>query len=261
MTGPNEQQQAIWYVHGLAEVLACSGSQDQVDDAIVRFDRFRPTRAPGPLNASPNALSLTARRRLDQWGYVVIDDVENLTAAEELVGSVGELINDQSNSQVTDTIWAHTEAPGRNLSPAYVALFCHRRRRRGAGHTDLLDMRKLVGALGADELALMTDVEMHFPGPDGGVHTTMLSTDADGNSVTRFSYDLLTAADGQPLGEAGRRLAHRINDVFRELSTRVVIPDGSLLIWDNQRMLHALPGNHDRTRRLTELRSTDWRRS
>ncbi len=107
----------------------------------------------------------------------------------------------------------------------------------------------------------MTDVEMHFPGPDGGVHTTMLSTDADGNSVTRFSYDLLTAADGQPLGEAGRRLAHRINDVFRELSTRVVIPDGSLLIWDNQRMLHALPGNHDRTRRLTELRSTDWRRS
>ena len=62
----------------------------------------------------------------------------------------------------------------------------------------------------------MTDAELHFPGPDGGVHTTMLSADADGNTVTRFSYDLLTAADDDPLGEAGRRLAHRINDVFRE---------------------------------------------
>ncbi|MDZ4264261.1 MAG: hypothetical protein U1D00_00900 [Mycobacterium sp.] len=261
MTGPNEQQHAIWYVHGLAEVLACPGSQDQVGDAIVRFDRYHATSAPGPVNASPDALGHTARRRLDQWGYVVVDDVENLTTAKELVGSVGELIYDQSNSQGADTISAHTRAPGWNLGPAYLALFCHRRRRRGAGRTDLLDMRKLVGALDADELALMTSAEMHFPGPDGGVHTTMLSTDADGNTVTRFSYDLLTAADGPPLGEAGRRLAHRVDDVFGELSTSVIIPNGSLLIWDNQRMLHALPDNHDRTGRLTELWSTDRRRS
>ncbi|HEY9267001.1 MAG TPA: hypothetical protein VIQ11_20600 [Mycobacterium sp.] len=261
MTGPNEQQQAIWYVHGLAEVLACSGSQDQLGDAIVRFDRYRPTRTPGVLSASSNALSLTARRRLDQWGFAVVDDVESVPAAKELVGSVGELIDDESNSQDAGTVSVHTAAPGRNHSPAYLALFCHRRRRRGAAHIDLLDMRKLVGALGADELALMTDVEMHFPGPDGGVHTTMLSADADGNTVTRFSYDLLTAADSQPLGEAGRRLAHRVDDVFGERSTRVVIPDGSLLIWDNQRMLHALTDNHDHTGRLSELWSTDWRRS
>ena len=70
-----------------------------------------------------------------------------------------------------------------------------------------------------------------------------------------------TAADDDPLGEAGRRLAHRINDVFREVRTRVVIPDGSLLIWDNQRMLHARPERHDRTCRLTEFWSTDWRRA
>ena len=133
-------------------------------------------------------------------------------------------------------------------------------------------MRKLVGALDADELALMTDAELHFPGPDGGVHTTMLSTDADGNTVTRFSYDLLTTADDDPtlgadvdppapLGEAGRRLAHRINDLFRELRTSVLIPDGSLLIWDNQRILHARPEHHDRKHRLTEFWSTDWRRA
>jgi Taurine catabolism dioxygenase TauD, TfdA family len=261
MTANTEQRQAIWYVTGLAEVLAGPGSQDQSDDAIVQFDRYRHTRPPDPLNASLNTLSRTARRRLDQWGYVVIDDVENVTAARELVAAVGELIDGRSYSHGTKTISAHTEAPGWHPSPAYLALFCHRQRRRGAGHIDLFDVRKLVGALDADELALMTDAELHFPGPDGGVHTTMLSTDADGNTVTRFSYDLLTAADDDPLGEAGRRLAHRINDVFRELRTSVVIPDGSLLVWDNQRMLHARQEHHDRTCRLTEFWGTDWRRA
>ena len=261
MTANTEQRQAIWYVTGLAEVLAGPGSQDQSDDAILQFDRYRRTRTPRPQNASPNTLSYTARRRLDQWGYLVIEDVESSTAAEELVRSMGDLIDGRSYSHGTKTISAHTEAPGLHPSPAYLALFCHRRRRRGAAHIDLLDVRKLVGALDAEELALMTDAELHFPGPDGGVHTTMLSTDADGNTVTRFSYDLLTAADDDPLGDAGRRLAHRINDVFRELRTGVVIPDGSLLIWDNQRMLHARPKHHDRTCRLTEFWSTDWRRA
>jgi Taurine catabolism dioxygenase TauD, TfdA family len=260
MSTNTEQRHSIWYVTGLAEVLAGPGLQDQSDDAIVQFDRYRRTRPPDPLNASLNTLSRTARRRLDQWGYVVIDDVENITAARELVATVGELIDGRSYSHGTKTISAHTEAPGWHPSPAYLALFCHRQRRRGSGHIDLFDVRKLVGALDADELALMTDAELHFPGPDGGVHTTMLSTDADGNTVTRFSYDLLTAAD-DPLGEAGRRLAHRISDLFRELRTSVLIPDGSLLIWDNQRMLHARSENHDRSRRLTEFWSTDWRRA
>jgi Taurine catabolism dioxygenase TauD, TfdA family len=290
MTTNTEQQQAIWYVSGLAEVLARPGSQEQAEDAIVQFDRYRRTRTPGPLNASPNTLSHTARRRLDQWGYVVVDDVESLTAAEELVRSVGELIpqyngrlthevtyrpgnDDGSYSQNTNTIFAHTEAPGWHPSPAYLALFCHRQARRGGGHTDLLDVRRLVGALDADELALMTDAELHFPGPDGGVHTTMLSTDAGGDTVTRFSYNLLTTADDDPtlgadvdpsrlpLGEAGRRLAHRISDLFGELCTSVLIPDGSLLIWDNQRMLHARSEYHNRSRRLTGFWSTDWRRA
>ncbi len=115
-----------------------------------------------------------------------INDVDNLAAAEELVRSVGELIpqyngrlthdvtyrpgnDDRAYSQSANTILAHTEAPGWHPSPAYLALFCHRQARCGGGHTDLLDVRRLVGGLDADELALMTDAELHFPGPDGGV--------------------------------------------------------------------------------------------
>jgi len=286
MTTNSEQQHAIWYVSGLAEVLAGPGSQGQAEDAIVRFDRCQ-NRTPAPLNASPNTLRHAARRRLDQWGYVLVEDVESLTAAEELVRSVGELIpqyngllthevtyrpGKKDRSQSVNVTSARTEAPGRHPSPAYLALFCHGQARCGGGHTDLLDVRKLVGALDADELALMTDAELHFPGPDGGVRTTMLSTDAGGNTVTRFSYNLLTTSDydptlgadvdpsGLPLGEAGRGLAHRVSDLFRELRTRVLVPDGSLLIWDNQRMLHARSEYHDRSRHLTRFWSTDWRR-
>jgi hypothetical protein len=284
MTTNTEQRQAIWYVTGLAEVLAGPGSQDRSDNAIVRFDRYR---TPSPPDASPNTLSHTARRRLDQWGYVLVEDVESSTAAEELIRSVGDLIpqyngllthemtyrpGNKHRPQSANENSARTEAPGWHPSPAYLALFCHRQARRGGSRCDLLDLRKLVGALDADELALMTDAELHFPGPDGGVRTTMLSTDAAGNTVTRFSYNLLTTADDDPtvgagvdpsrlpLGEAGRRLAHRISELFRELRTSVLVPDGSLLIWDNQRMLHARSDNDDRWRRLTGFWSTDWRR-
>jgi hypothetical protein len=101
----------------------------------------------------------------------------------------------------------------------------------------------------------------------------MLSTDATGNTIARFSYNLLTTSDYDPalgaevdvrrlpLGEAGRRLAHRVSDLFGELSTSVLIPDGALLIWDNQRMLHARSEYADRSRHLTRFWSTDWRRA
>ena len=108
MTTNSEQQHAIWYVSGLAEVLAGPGSQGQADDAIVRFDRCQ-NRTPAPLNASPNTLGHAARRRLDQWGYVLVEDVESLTAAEELVRSVGELIP-QFNGLLTHEV---TYRPGK----------------------------------------------------------------------------------------------------------------------------------------------------
>lgn len=249
-----------------------------------------PARAHADFQGDVNVLSGVDRRRLDQWGYVVVHDVGNLAAAEELVTSVGDLIpqyngrlthevtyrpgNDsRAYSQSANTILAHTEAPGWHPSPAYLALFCHRQARCGGGHTDLLDAGRLVGALSADELALMSDAELFFPGPDGGVRTTMLSPDGTGRTVARFSYNLLTTSDYDPtlgadvdhfrlpLGEAGRRLAHRVSELFHELRTSVLIPEGALLIWDNQRMLHARSEYSDRSRHLTRFWCSDWRRA
>lgn len=290
MTTSREELQPIWHVSGLAEVVEGQEAHEQTKDAIVRFNRNGRTRRPGSVHTWPNALGHANLRQLDQWGYVVVPDVGSLAAAEALVRSVGELIpqyhgslthevtyrpgNDhRAYSQSANTILAHTEAPGWHPSPAYLALFCHRQARCGGGHTDLLDVRNLVAALDADELALMTDARLHFPGPDGGVHSTMLSTDAAGDTVARFSYNLLTTSvfdpnlkadvdpSRLPLGEPGRRLAHRVSELFRELHTSVLIPDGALLIWDNQRLLHARSEYADRSRHLTRFWSGDWRRA
>jgi hypothetical protein len=284
MTTYWEEPQPIWSVSGLAEVLA-GPAVEQAGDPIVRFNRGGRTNTQG---SSP--LSHASQRRLDQWGYVVVPDVANLAAAEQIVRSVGDLIpqyqgnlthevtyrpgNDhRAYSQSANTILAHTEAPGWHPSPEYLALFCHRQARCGGGHTDLLDVRRLVSALDADELSLMAEADLHFPGPDGGVHTTMLSTDAAGDTVARFSYNLLTTSDYDPaleadvdhsrlpLGEAGRNLAHRVSELFGELRTSVLIPDGALLIWDNQRMLHARSEYADRARHLTRFWCGDWRRA
>jgi hypothetical protein len=93
----------------------------------------------------------------------------------------------------------------------------------------------------------------------------MLRTDASGRTVARFSYNLLTTgyynpsisadgdADSLPLGSAGRNLAHRVRDLFQELSTSVLISENALLLWDNQRMLHARSQYEDRARHLTRF--------
>ncbi|WP_051033687.1 TauD/TfdA family dioxygenase [Rhodococcus sp. JVH1] len=230
------------------------------------------------------------RSRLEEDGYVVVHDVPDRVAAAEVVGSLGDLVpqyngllthevtyrpgNDhRAYSQSANTILAHTEAPGWDPSPAYLALFCHRQARCGGGHTDLLDIRRLVDALEPAEVALMTDAELTFPGPDGGVRTTMLDADGTGRTALRFSYNLLTASDYDPhhdadvddvrlpLGRAGRRLAHRVSDLFHELRTRVLIPENALLIWDNQRMLHARSEYADRARHLTRFWAGDRTRA
>jgi hypothetical protein len=90
MTTYWEEPQSIWYASGLAEVLAGPAAQEPAGGAIVQFNRSGGSARPA--GSVPNALSHANQRRLDQWGYVVVPDVGNLAAAEELVRSVGELI-------------------------------------------------------------------------------------------------------------------------------------------------------------------------
>ena len=221
MTSNTEQRQAIWQESGLAEVIFGPVPREQAEDAAVGFGRYRRTTTPGPVQAWPRLLGHADRRRLDQWGYVVLNDVDNLAAAEELVRSVGELIpqynghlthdviyrpgnDDRSYSQSANTILAHTEAPGWHPSPAYLALFCHRQARCGGGHTDLLDAGVGRGPR-CRRVALMTEAELHLP----GAGRRRSERDAEHRPPAaipsqRFSYNLLT--DGRLRPIAGRRV-------------------------------------------------------
>lgn len=223
----------------------------------------------------------SVRAVLEADGHAVVDRLAGQRHAIELLQDIGRFVpqytgtvehevvhrpgNDgRAYSQSRNTIRAHTEAPGWDPSPRHLALYCHRQARCGGGHTDLLDGRILEKLLGPAEHALLTEPRLAFPGPGGGTVTVpMLYEEDDGRPVLRFSYNLLTAADYDaaldaspepellPLGRAGAALARRVGELFDQHRTRILVPDGCLLIWDNQRMLHARSAYEDADRHLT----------
>ncbi|MFJ8310938.1 MULTISPECIES: TauD/TfdA family dioxygenase [unclassified Streptomyces] len=228
----------------------------------------------------------SVRADLDADGYAVVDRLGGQRQAVELMQEIGRFVpqytgavehevvyrsgNDgRAYSQSRNAIRCHTEAPGWDPSPRHLALYCHRQARCGGGHTDLLDLKVLEKLLSPAEHALLTGPRISFPGPqdDAGHSTTvtvpMLCEEDDGRNVLRFSYNLLTAADYDaaldaaadperlPLGRPGAELARCVSELFDRYRTQVLVPDGCLLIWNNQRMLHARSEYADERRHLT----------
>lgn len=225
------------------------------------------------------------RSTIRQRGYVVVEGIGGPEAGRELLASLGVVIpqydgrlthevryqeQHQSRlySQSANELPAHTEASGWQPPPAFLALYCHRQARCGGGHTDLLTVESLLQELDSEEAATMTDEPMLFPWPlrgsgTGAILSVMLGTTPDGERLFRFNANVLTSnaydpvigtrlpADQLPLGERGRMLAQRVQDIFLRRRVRFLIPDGGLLIWDNRRTLHARSAFEDRQRHLT----------
>lgn len=176
--------------------------------------------------------------------------------------------DERSYSQSANTILAHTEAPGWQPTPRYIALYCQRQARCGGGHTDLLDGAKLLDLLGREEYELFSTAQVKFPGPRFAedehdfVRTPMLAAE-NGRPVLRFSYNLLVSGEYDPelsgrrpphllpLGARGMHLAGVVSELFAEHRIPLLIPDGAMLVWDNHRMLHARSEYRDPGRHLT----------
>ncbi len=58
-------------------------------------------------------------------------------------------------SKSVNTILVHTEAPGWNPPPSYLALHCRVQATCGSGHTELADMRRFVDALSEKDRAAL----------------------------------------------------------------------------------------------------------
>lgn len=215
---------------------------------------------------------------LNEKGYILIERNGGQSHAIGILQKLGRLIpqyhgalehevkcrpgfDDKAYSQSNNTILAHTEAPGWSPSPRYLALYCHRQAQCGGGHTDILDINELLKYLNGGDLKLLESLPLNFPGPEGGITCTLLEK-CKAKNVFRFSYNILTSGEYDPdinskvsygllpLGKQGLDLAHKVNMIFKKHSSSVLIPDDALLIWDNQRLLHARSKYADKKRHL-----------
>ena len=173
-------------------------------------------------------------------------------------------------SQSKNEIGPHTEAPVYDPPPKYLALHCHRQARCGGGQTLLADGFAFHESLSPNLKQWMAHNEVAFsatamPGSsEKRVHRTTLLEEKDGARVFRFSYNQFHYGDvnpsesdmasscieqyaGTPLGSIAQ-LAERF---FHEHVIPVLIPAGSMLVWDNRRLMHARSEYRDPARHLT----------
>jgi Taurine catabolism dioxygenase TauD, TfdA family len=218
-------------------------------------------------------------------GWVLVEGAGDRPAVEAMLAEIGELssqyqgrlrhevryrpgYDDLQYSQSANAITPHTEAPGLDPPPRYLALHCHRQACCGGGHTMLADCRAFLAELPARLRAEARRRPIRFDLASGvaikgraAVAAPLESRSADGAPIVRYSYNVLR--DGALEGPARERDDLDGLDPFRrELclrgrafcarrGARVLIPDAGLLVFDNWRMLHSRTAYSDRTRHLT----------
>jgi hypothetical protein len=172
-------------------------------------------------------------------------------------------------SQSKNEIGPHTEAPVYDPPPKYLALHCHRQAKCGGGQTLLADGLAFYQSLDADLKQWVDQNEVEFcattlPGSsERQTHRARLLEEKDGARLFRFSYNQFRHGDVNPSESAftsplkpyGDTPLDRITQsgerYFYEHMTQVLIPEGSMLIWDNQRLMHARSEYQDPVRHLT----------
>jgi hypothetical protein len=217
---------------------------------------------------------------LDSRGWVIVEGVAGRDECEGLLRGLGELhtqyggsirhevrfrpgFDDLQYSQSANAITPHTEAPGRQPPPRYLALHCHRQARCGGGQTLLADAYELLDSLPGpfrDEVE-RRPVRFDLAAANGAVAAPVLSFDERGARIVRFSHNVMR--DGSLEGPARSNddlegvdafyaeLCRRGVAFMRDRGCAVLVPDKGLLIFDNWRMLHARDGFDDRSRHLT----------
>lgn len=172
-------------------------------------------------------------------------------------------------SQSKNEIGPHTEAPVYDPPPKYLALHCHRQAACGGGQTLLADGFAFYASLDPELKAWAEQNEVAFsatatPGrPEKRVHRAKLLEHRNGARVFRFSFNQFHYGDVNPSeGDLAAPIQHYADDplsrivqagerFFYENVIPVLIPESSMLIWDNQRLMHARSEYQDPVRHLT----------
>ncbi|MEU4471897.1 TauD/TfdA family dioxygenase [Micromonospora sp. NPDC023888] len=218
-------------------------------------------------------------------GFLVIDDVESHEDVSSALIEFGRMMpqydgnltyevkaqlgfDDRAYSKSRNEIRAHTEAPGWNPPPKYLALWCRVQARGEGGETCLADVRAYLKGFEPPVVERLRSHDIAWGGTNtsgtgsAGVVAPMLTTDESGDEVLRFSYNLLTSGEYDPelgrqvpverlpWGQFGFDLAHQVHEHFREAAHRISIPKNAVLVWDNHRLAHARTPYTDARRHL-----------
>ncbi|MCX5192551.1 TauD/TfdA family dioxygenase [Streptomyces sp. NBC_00249] len=223
-------------------------------------------------------------RDLTVQGYALTQGPLNPQEAAALAGTLGTLVP-QSTGELTYDIMAHpgfekvrdtrsahtlrphTEAPGQNPPPRYLALHCRVQATCGGGQTMLADAHAFVAGLSDQDRHLVHESELYWPSyvEDADVKGLWkpLVERTEHGTINRLSCTLLRTGgysedlDEQagphepPLGAEGVALAQQALDFFQDNKVSVLIPEDAMLIWDNHRMFHSRSAFTDTRRRLT----------
>lgn len=227
------------------------------------------------------------RGALAEQGWVIVRGVPEAEAAEGLLGELGELLeqyrgtirhevrarpgfDDLQYSQSRNGITPHTEAPGLPSPPRYLALHCHRQARCGGGQTLLADGYGFVDSLG-DELGdearsrpIRFDQVVNSGAAGSEAVAGPIFTEARSGlpGVLRYSYNVLRDnsldapihdddLDLEGIDPFNAEMCRRGVAFMRGDGFGALPGDGSLLIFDNWRMLHARDSYRDAERHLT----------
>jgi hypothetical protein len=137
-----------------------------------------------------------------------------------------------------------------------VALHCRAPAGPGGGRPELADGAAFLAALSPQLRAVAYEREIIWPGRGTGgvargVRAPLARRSAAGRDILRFSYNLLTTGQYEqpagrirpPLGALGVELAQLAAMFFELGRATVAVPADAVLLWDNQRMFHALPAH------------------
>lgn len=176
---------------------------------------------------------------------------------------------DAPYSQSMNGLGAHTEAPGYEPPPKYLALYCHRQARCGKGQTLLADGVRFYDTVLDEGLRSWADTnEVEFvaatkPGDtERRTFTAKIRGEHDSEPVMRFSYNLFRYGNVNPsaadVAEADRlrdtplsRIAELGEAWFGDNLTPVLIPEGCMMVWNNHRLIHGRGEYTDPARHLT----------
>lgn len=237
------------------------------------------------LTSSPCETLAQAQAHLDREGWVVLPAGLMPDGPRPALASFGRIVPQYDGqetwavrvkpgfervpySQSANGIGAHTEAPVMDPPPKYLALHCHHQARCGGGHTLLADGLAFSERHGGAQRFSALSVEFAVtprPGGEVGQRVRVPLLERRGDDVIfRFSYNQFRYGDVNPSedalidpGTALNRDAELVEltdlaeQFFEDEGVAILVPDDALLIWNNQRMMHARTRFEDTGRHLT----------